>query len=309
MGDFILTLPVIDNLKLQYPDARIDMMVRPYIKDLVLSTGKIDKVIAYDTFFSAVNEISKEGYDIAIDMIYDYRLDSALLAYMSGAPVRAGFSGGFRQILFNYAVSVAKDSKKSMLELNLELLRPLGIPVVVTVPRLTLKVNNAKKDIIAIHPGGYYESQRWSEYNFISLSKKILEKHQFSLVIIGAESERALVDRIVKSIDSPRVKALLLPMNELIQALSVCRLLVCNNSGPLHLAAALDVPTVSMMGPTDPNLWQPQGENNIVLRKNPGCSPCTLGKCAHHTCMNSITVEGVFDALNYMLDKLYGTTK
>ena len=82
---------------------------------------------------------------------------------------------------------------------------------------------------------------------------------------------------------------------------------MCNNSGPLHLAAALGVPTVSMMGPTDPVLWWPNGDDQIVIRKDAGCGPCSLGRCGPHKCMDLITVEEVFEKVRDLLESLYGS--
>ena len=110
----------------------------------------------------------------------------------------------------------------------------------------------------------------------------------------------------MKGIKYGGVTAVFPSMKDLAYLLSTCDLLICNNSGPLHLAAALGVPTVSMMGPTDPVLWRPNGDNQIVVRKDAGCGPCSLGRCGTRRCMDLITVEEVFDKVRGLLERLYG---
>lgn len=315
MGDFILTLPVIDNLKLKYPRSEISIVVRPYLKELAGLAKNIDKIIIYENKISAIRAISKEKFDLAVDMLYDYRLDSAFLAFAGRAPFRAGFACGFKELLFNYSFKPPKNNDKDMAQLNLELLKLLDVPVTVTIPKLEFGPMPPRRQalggqsadfIIALHPGGYYESQRWQAEKFILLSKNILDTYRVKLLIIGAAADEKLVNSIGSGINKDQMQAIITDMEDLVGLLLECKLLVCNNSGPLHLAAALGLPTVSTMGPTDSVLWQPKGENNIVIRKNLKCSPCSRGKCDTHECMALITVEEMFAAVRDILLKNYG---
>lgn len=307
MGDFILTLPVIDNLRLRYPQAEISIIVRPYLKKLAELIKAIDNVIVYSKKIPVFSYIRRKKYDLAMDMLYDYKLDSAFLAFVSGAPIRVGFSGGYREILFNYFVNPLVNKDKDIVDLHLELLRLLGIPVKVTVPKIEIENRCQAEDItIAIHPGGYYESQRWQPEKFILLAKKILDNYRVKILVIGSDNDRNSINRIIAGIDNKSAQALFTDMKELAYSLSKCRLLICNHSGPLHLASALGVPTVSSMGPTDPVLWSLKGDNNVVIRKNLECSPCSRGKCGDHKCMDLITVEEMFEAVKGLMEKKYG---
>jgi ADP-heptose:LPS heptosyltransferase len=86
--------------------------------------------------------------------------------------------------------------------------------------------------------------------------------------------------------------------------LSRCQLLICNNSGPLHIASGLGVPTVSTMGPTVPQLWRPLGKDHIVIRKGLACSPCSKGVCRSHECLESISVAEMEKAVESLLERL-----
>jgi len=304
LGDLILSLPLIDSLRAAYPDAKIDILVRPYLLGLSGVIKSIDTLIAYKGAFDAFRRIPDRKYDVVIDMLRDYRIEPALVSLFSKAPIRIGFKGGFREVLFNRPVDELKNSGKSMVELDLELLKPLNVPASVTVPRIDAGKGAAKEILtIAIHPGGRYESQRWPPARFALLAGKILEGYRASVVIIGGPDDRETVERIIKAVDNSNVKAVFPEMKDLAYLLSASNLLICNNSGPLHLAAALGVPTVSMMGPTDTVLWWPKGDNQIVIRKDTGCSPCSLGRCGPHKCMDLITVEEVLDKVRDMLIK------
>jgi heptosyltransferase-2 len=307
IGDFVLSIPLFDNLKAAYPTAKIDLLVKSCLADLAGMAKSIDEVIVYEGLADALRRLPNRKYDVAIDMLRDYRIEPALIALFSKAPVRIGFKSGFREILFTHPVDDLKRSGKDMVELNEELLKPLNAPVKVTVPKLDIGKGAAKEGLtIAIHPGGHYQSQRWAADKFKSLAEKILERYNAKVVVVGGPDDREAVGHIVNNIKSGDIRPSFPSIRELAYLISGCDLLVCNNSGPLHLAAALRVPTVSLMGPTDPILWWPKGDNQAVIRKDVECSPCSLGRCAGHRCMDLITVEEVFDKVRDLLERLYG---
>ncbi len=308
MGDLILTLPLIDNLKLAFPEAAISIVVRPYLKELASLIKNIDHIEVYDKIIPVAAKVRQAGYDLAIDMHCDYRLDSAFLAYISAAPVRAGFRFGFKEAFFTYTVDPRRFPDKSMVQLNLELLKGLRIPVTVDTPKLGAGIRGGKEDIIAIHPGGFYATQRWDPSSFILLAKKLLGTYPFKIVVIGAPGEKDLVREIVADINDSRAEARLTDIKTLIALLSECKLLICNNSGPLHLAGALEAPIVSLMGPTDPVRYFPAGKHVTVIRKGLACSPCSKGDCFSHACMKAISIEDVFAAVKIILQKEYGIT-
>lgn len=307
LGDFILSLPVIDSLRQAYPSAKIDVMVRPYLTGLAGMVPAVNEVLVYSGIVDALRSLPNRKYDIAIDMLCDYKIEPAIVALSSKAPVRIGFKGGFREAFFTHAVYSRKGSSKSMVDIGLELLTPMGIMPRVTIPKLaySLKPKDAGT-VIAVHPGGHYASQRWGFDRFASLVNKLAERYNFHILVIGGAGDRDEVKKIMEAVKGKDVEAIFPDLKELVRILSGCSLLVCNNSGPLHLAAALGVPTVSMMGPTDPALWWPKGEVQTVIRKGLKCSPCLLGQCGEHLCMDLITVDEVFNEARRLLEKNYG---
>ncbi|MCX5709036.1 MAG: glycosyltransferase family 9 protein, partial [Candidatus Omnitrophica bacterium] len=166
--------------------------------------------------------------------------------------------------------------------------------------------NNYKQDClkIAVIPGAYYPSQRWPIERFGELIKKICEKSQARILIFTTKKEDNL-DRISAFLDPARVAVLSgLDLRQFMAYLSQCHMLICNNTGPLHIASGLGIPTVSTMGPTVPQLWWPLGKNHIVIRKGLACSPCSRGVCRSHECLESISVAEMEKALDSLLERL-----
>jgi heptosyltransferase-2 len=157
---------------------------------------------------------------------------------------------------------------------------------------------------IAIHPGAYYPSQTRSVERFGELVKRILERYETKIILLGSRGEKDLV-RTVKQIAGKGVQDFSgLKLRELMALLSRCNLLICNNSGPLHIASALKVPTVSMIGPTVTPLWLSSGEHDMVIKKELSCSPCNRTFCRDHECMELITVDEVFEAVQSQITRI-----
>lgn len=309
LGDFVLSLPVIENIKANCPDTKISVLVRPYLAGLAASIKSIDSVITYDGFFRTVRRLRRERFDVAIDMLCDYLLKPALVTFLSAAPRRIGFAGGFREILFTDAVS-PEAGNRLMLEINLELVRALGFGAQVTVPHIVLKgASIIRSRVVAIHPGGHYPSQCWPAERFAAVARMIAATYDVDILVIGGPEERALVGDIMTGLADIQAQSVFPDMKELAFLFARSLLVICNNSGPLHLAAAVGTPTVSTMGPTDPHRWWPQGKDQIVIRKEIPCSACGRGNCADHSCMNLITAVEVFEAARTIMDKTNGITK
>jgi lipopolysaccharide heptosyltransferase II len=311
LGDLVMTLPLIMNLDQAYPQARIDILVRPYLAGIAGTIPGIDEVLVYTGAKSAVRAIRQRSYDMVFDLVYDYTLESGLLALFSRAPVRVGFSCGRRGFLFSHPVHVP-EKMRGMSAILLEQLRAAGVAVGVRRPMLRVRSKlNVTEDVIALHPGGFFPSQRWPEEKFAGLGKSLLAHYpQVKLLVIGgpAPADKQAVDLIVAGLASGRVQPVFPELEQLAGVLSGCKMLICNNSGPLHLAAAVGIPTVSTLGPTDARLWFPAGEHQRVVTRSLSCSPCSRRVCRRHECLEQISVEEMFGCIKAELKKIYGLT-
>ena len=310
IGDLVLTLPVIESLRRYYRDAKISVLVRPYMADLARMVGAIDEVIVYDNFMSTAGRLRREKFSVAIDMLCDYTLRPALIALFSGAGTRIGFDEGFRGLLFTDTIKDPLRRPRHMVDINLDVLGPLGVPIADTTPHIALPADGLKRDnIVVMHPGGHYESQRWPAERFAALAENIAKAYDVDVVVVGAPGDKALTEEVMSRLDRDNVRAVSTDLKELVQIVAGAALLISNNSGPLHLAAALGIPTVSTMGPTDPVLWWPRGQNQHVIRKALRCSPCGVGACQKHSCMDLITVDEMFKEAKNILDGIDGVRK
>jgi ADP-heptose:LPS heptosyltransferase len=242
----------------------------------------------YEGFFPALGTMRRGRFSLAADLLVDYSIKTAALVFMSGSKISAGFDIAGRGALFNIAVKESSE-KKSMAEKVLDLARALAKAVGIdesamasSAPELFVRddeVVSARgfleelyidkdESFVAMHPGGVYPSQRWAKEKFARLCDMMAEKYNVKILLIGSSGENNISDDIIKLSKSSHPVAINgLPLDKLVAVMSLAKLVVCNNSGPLHIAAALDVPTVSTMGPTVEHLWQPCGEGHIVVRK------------------------------------------
>jgi ADP-heptose:LPS heptosyltransferase len=160
---------------------------------------------------------------------------------------------------------------------------------------------------IAVHPGGHYPAQRWPVERFAVVAVALAAKRGGKVVIIGGPGEDELVRTLYRYGAEHAVIVPAVDVLTLAAVMSRCDLLLGNNSGPLHLAGAIGLPTVSVMGPTDPARFWPMGREQTVLRRaDVACSPCTRGSCGPHDCLVGIGVSEVIEAAQELMDATLG---
>jgi lipopolysaccharide heptosyltransferase II len=323
-GDLVVSLPAIRALKGLFPKAKLAVVARPQNLALLNNNPLIDELIAFQGFWNLLKDLRRKKFSLAVDLLMDYPLRNAWIVFFSNASFKAGFDIAGRGRLFNIAFTPS-NQKKQMSGHLLDLIRQIanvsGMPAVSVIDSLPelfvslekkaralefLKNNgfNEKEIIVGLHPGGNYPSQNWGKDKFAQLADRIQSKHQAKIIIIGSNQESKLLAQIASLMKGKPIIAQGLSLDALAALIQRLSLLVCNNSGPLHIAAALGVPTVSTMGPTDPHLWWPQGQENKVIRRELPCSPCNLSFCRRHDCMKLITVEEMEKAVDILMQRV-----
>ena len=139
---------------------------------------------------------------------------------------------------------------------------------------------------------------------FAAISDYLIASYGIKVILFGGRDERSLLSRFKDCAVRKPIIPKELNLREFISVVSHCNLFLCNNSGPLHIATALNIPTVSTMGPTIPFHWWPRSDNHIVLRKDMDCSPCKKGICETHECMELITTDDFLTAVETQLKRL-----
>ena len=295
LGDVCVAIPVLQCLRTAYPNANLGIVTPGPLQPLVQWACAPSHLFAD----AGAGAIGNTRWDAVIDLTTDYHLKPAQRAAATGAPVRIGFDFKGRGRYFNLplewtATEPMQDTYARVLKpLSVEF-RPLSLPAEFParpVPEWT-------PQLVTIHPGAHHDTQRWPAEYFGDLIRRIHGGSEACLVL-GAENERELVERVVKLSGSGAVAAITGDVMQLAATIRASEILICNNSGPLHLASLLGVPSLSFMGPTVRARWTPLGSNAVVLRQDRlACIGCNLGYCRirTHACMREIRPDEAFSA-------------
>lgn len=322
IGDLVLSTPLLRVLKKRFNASELTVLASVANQALVINNPHVDKIIVYDSRQKLMDKIRllgrlrEYGFDLVIDPYVDYELKTALIALSSDGNKRIGYQLYGREICFNMA-AVMPHENKHFVDLTLDVLEPLGIASRDRNPEIFLTEGEKgwaknwvkEKDIgfkplIGIHPGAHYESQRWPVERFSELVEQLQNDKGLDLIIFGGPGDEKVVGSIGSMIHSDALAYITNDLRRFSALLSCCSILICNNSGPLHMAVALNIPTISMMGPTNKNRWMPIGDIHKVLRIDElPCIGCNLGYCkiGSHDCMKLIDTWMVMNVVRDFL--------
>lgn len=304
MGSIILSTPLLEALKNKFPDSNIIFLTLTKNNEIIKLLPSISHIITLDidhgfltfikSFLKSVFVMRKMKLDLVFDLEFFTRF-SAIMTYLSGAKERIGFRawevwrGNLHTIgvPFNRYWHVKKNFYNLGMtigipaETNLKLIQPdLSTSEKTETNALMQKLNLKPKEYICINPNAseLALSRKWPKENFIKLTNKILqESANIKIVYIGGLKERDYTESLVSStefFDKIVNSAGSINIRQLIILLKNAKLLISNDSGPLHLAVALNTSTISFFGPETPVLYGHSDKNNTVFFKNIDCSPC-----------------------------------
>ena len=232
-------------------------------------------------------------------------LRAALEAKLAGIPQRIGYARGGRGFLLTSTVPVPPRNPARLHQkfYYLDLATACGAPADDSLPELRRSSPAAKELQIAICPGAEYgPAKRWPIENYAAVAKHLAEQRKAKLVILGAAGDAAIAASLAEQIPGAENRAGQTSLAEFIAALESSRLVIGNDSGAMHVASALGIPTVAIFGSTEPALTGPLGSRTTVLRHHVPCSPCFLRECPiDFACMTSIGPEKVIAAAEKFL--------
>ncbi|MFQ5444916.1 MAG: glycosyltransferase family 9 protein, partial [Nitrospinales bacterium] len=300
VGDLVIASAFFDALKKHFSDSEIVLLVGKTAAPVVTSHPVFnrilltdDKIIYHGNPISRLREVirvirklRKERFDLVFVMHRAWQFN--LLALMSGIHRRVGFTRGREG--FGLTDRVVSPPDQNQREAYLDLLRILGVPAVYekTFYYLSeeeekflpvfLQENGIEEDerVLAIGPGGgknaklYMPNKRWPEQNFMTLIQKILREKPFRILLVGGPNDLDTVSRIRERFPEC-LDATHLSFGEMASVFRRCTLFIGNDSGPLHIAAAMGIPTLSFFGPTLPAEWAPPGPQDTVFYKAVEC--------------------------------------
>lgn len=330
VGDSVITVPALRELRRVFPEAQICLLVKPWVSGLFTDADFIDEVIVYDRerngVLKTILELRRRGFDMAL--LFQNAFEAAVLAYGARIPIRVGFPTQHRGILLTHPLNLTKEIL-SLHQVNYYLYIVSQMEEQLTGtsrvdfahPDCYLPVREQRRSqllaklpelgvdpdrpIIALNPGATNSrAKRWPAERFGALADRLIE-HGFEVVFIGAGNELEIT---MAAVSSMQRRASILTgktsLAESIAFLSLCKLLISNDTGPAYLSAAMNIPTLTIFGPTDERMIHPLGARSVLLRHNVECAPCMLRDCPiDHRCMTGISVAQVEMKALEMLNK------
>ncbi len=322
VGDFLLSIPVIKSLRKSFPQSFIAVMTKPEISEIIEKDPCIDEILLYNedaqqkgfrhtTRF--IKQIRERKFDLAI--ILNPAKEFNLITFFAGIPQRIGYDRKWGFLLTDKIKDRKFLGEKHELEYNLDLLRSLNI----NLQDKEISINITKEDedfvnklldgsgfkkgeiLIALHPWTANPAKQWPQSNFLEVGKRFSSRLNTRIAIIGGKDEREESEVFCRRGENFINFSGKFSWRQLAVFLKQCHLLISNDSGPVHIAAAVDTPCVVIFGRNIPGVgpkrWSPWGEGHIIFHKDPGCNPCLDRKCPHSfKCLTSITPEEVFKA-------------
>jgi lipopolysaccharide heptosyltransferase II len=270
IGDVILTLPVFDILKENFPQADISLMIGPKAKSLFEKSKEIKNLYIYDkrqpkkNTFELIRDLRKEKVDLVID------LRNSIFSLLIGAKYKTSFSD-LKKSYWHMKMKHVKrlqtlfpdfkeSKKKYAIDISLASKEVVGT-------LLDEKLKHQK--YVVFIPGAADHKKRWSKENFLTLHKKIQEKYKVDVVYVGDDSDKKIVDEIKSVLGEGCINlAGKLNLIELAEVLKNSLLVVCNDSGPMHLASYLESNILAIFGPTNPIKYAPWSKNSLYLHNS-----------------------------------------
>jgi heptosyltransferase II len=324
VGDAVMSLPAIASVCQGVPGAEVAILAKPWVAELYAGVPGVQRVILYRSpgvhdgirgRWNLARDLKKGLFDLAFHLPNSF--DSALVSFLAGIPRRAGYNTDGRGILLTHKVSAEGGAKKGhQVEYYLHLVRSLGLKAAEGVPALQVpqgripeaeallrSAGAGEGPFAGMSPGAQYGSAKeWFPERFGLLGQRIYRELGGRLLILGSTGDRAIAARIGEIAGEGALD--LTGKTTLAQAMALiarCRVFVTNDSGLMHVAAALGVPLVAIFGSTDPSRTGPLGTRSRVIYKSIPCAPCLKTQCPRsRECMEAISVEEVFEEVRQL---------
>ena len=321
LGDIIHGLPVLKAFRYKWPDAKISWVIKDVYGDILNGNPLIDDLILLNknslttSILSFRKKLRQGRFDLTVDMQGLFR--SGFVAFLSGAPVRVGFSNAREMAPLFYTYKVDAPLNLHAVDRNLKLAASLGCEnqeidfplnlseeVQQKVSRYLQKNQlDTKHPLITFVPGARWEKKRWPALLFSRLGNLLNQELSAGIIVAGSREEKGLIHEIRSAMKIPSSEATDFSLQKLTALLIKSDVVVTNDSGPMHIAAAKGTPVVALFGPTDPQRTGPYTKKCIIIHKEMECAPCFRKHCNQNSfeCMESITVEEVFEGVQRML--------
>lgn len=319
LGDIVLTTPAIRAIRSHHPNAYIAMLVAKQSAEILHHNPHLNELILFDRL--AKNKDTGEMYRIlrilreqkfSLSFDFQRKFRTELLIYLSGATERVG-----KGILST--IRVPESGNKHATEHYFDLLNAAGIPTEnrdlevflheserSKARKLFKHVGISDEDLtVGLFPGAGWKLREWMPERFAAIGDKLVTQFNAKVVLFGGPNDIDIVNLITNTMDEYAYNlAGKLNLRDLASCVEKCNLFVSNDTGPMHIATAVNTPTVALFGPGNHLRFQPIGDIHSLIRHEVPCSPCKqfTDKCKDNICMKGITVDVVWEAICQILN-------
>ena len=327
IGDAVMTTPAIRAIRKRFPDSHISLLVKPWVAAVFENSEHVDRLLVYDGEgrhkgllgkFRLARDLKQYRFDAAI--LLQNAFEAAFISILAGIPLRIGYNTDARQFLLTHPVSCTNEiKKKHQTEYYLNILHGIGMAGDnrdlylkldqrdrFRAEKILLEQNLSLADkIIGINPGATYgPAKQWPLDRYALLAEQIQALTGERVIIFGGPKDTNLGQTISRRMQHPPVDLSgKTSLGEAMALIERCDLFITNDSGLMHVAAALDVPLLAVFGSTNPVTTGPLSQHSRIVQAPLACSPCLRPECpkGHLNCMELISVEMVFNAAKEML--------
>ena len=325
IGDAVMTLPAVVSVRAAYPRAHLSILAKPPVTDIYRMFSAADEIIPYEHKFDTPLGIFRLAHTLRLKkfnaaILLQNAIEAAIISLAAGIRVRAGYNADGRGFLLTHAIRRTEGIfKVHQIDYYLEMVKALGCADVDRAMHLETYISAAtarevlhqylpdsSRSIIGIAPGATYgPAKKWLAERFAAAADRLGKDLGAQVVLFGGKDDQETTEQVRNRACSGVINlAGKTTLRETIYLISQCRLFISNDSGLMHVAGALNIPTVAIFGSTNPVTTSPPGEKTILVRKPASCSPCLKKTCpTDFRCMTMITVDDVVAAAHTLLQK------
>jgi heptosyltransferase-2 len=327
IGDVVMTLPACAAIRKTWPKARISVLAKPWVAEVYRLSPDVDEVVLFEEpgrhagipgKLRLAGELRGRLFDCAI--LLQNAVEAAIVARLAGIPLRAGYNSDGRGLLLTHSVRRTKAIRQvHQIDYYLEMVRVLGCTPAGRDVRLRITADHTEaaqrllkaariaegSAVIGLAPGAAYgPAKKWFPERFAAVADRLIETTGAQVILFGSAGDRESTAAVMREARHPLVDiAGRTDLKEAIALISGCGLFLSNDSGLMHVAGALGVPTVAIFGSTNPAATSPVGDQSIVIHREVPCSPCLKPVCpTDFRCMEMIGVDEVYEAARKLLN-------
>lgn len=326
VGDAVMSIPALQALRREFPGAHISVLARPWVAGLYGREPFCDELIPYDLprgwknlrgKWGVASDLRSRKFDCAV--LFQNAFEAAALVRMAGIPLRIGYARDGRSWLLTHPIPVPRageilpHQRFYYLELlkRAKLIQTYSAGASIRLEGARAAAEKGREHfrrafvdgpVVGVSPGAAYGgAKRWLPERFAEAAVEVARRRDATVAIFGSREELTICELVQQRIGAAQQPCVnfagATPLNEFIEMAAACDVYLSNDSGPMHIASALGVPTVAIFGATDHVATGPTGSHSRIVREPVECSPCLLRECPiDHRCMTRVSAERVAEA-------------